>query len=249
MKRWISGGLALLLTAMLLVFVGCGADEHEHASNMWEANLEEHWMLDTDGARVHVEKHTMEGNFCTACAAQITTNDKGETNLFLYSATGLTRLYRCYDADGNVTIEQTYTYVFDQNGGVKGKSTHSEGQLIREEYYQLDAERKTYVAKRVEHLADDKTLVNVYHPDGTLYTSTFCDKDGKTISEDRYAYTYDEDGVMTNQKIYKNDVLIREYRYTVDHGHAHLTLEITYDENGEVLEEIEHEIDPDHTHG
>ena len=124
-----------------------------------------------------------------------------------------------YDAEGEITAVERNTYEFDGEGNRLRYTTYVNDKISRDIF--------SFVAENGEVL-DSKCM--------------YYDDNGETESEYIYEYEFDDAGNQKHQALKINGILNFECYYSLDsEGFAYTSREITYDENGKVVEDISYD--------
>lgn len=124
-----------------------------------------------------------------------------------------------YDAEGNESSVSRYEYERDEQGYRTYMALYVDEVLSYEEYYMSTPECSEIVTKQVSY-----------------------DENGEPWSTSEYKYEFDDEGNLLYQAAYMDEVLDWETFYEADEeGFMYLAKETDYDENGELVSEINYD--------
>ncbi len=173
-----------------------------------------------------------------------------------------------YDADGSVLHSTSYEY--NEEYTWMSETFYSGEMLAAERTYSIDADGVTELLTEKTYNEDGSWIGMEYDLYGNQVIEIQSDAEGNVELDRRYEHTYDAEGNRTLTKTYNNGVLVEEVEYlfgsddngswsmsgktTVYHedgtktvsdsdSEATWSTEITYDADGNVLEEIRYEYD------
>lgn len=162
-----------------------------------------------------------------------------------------------YDSDNNVMYTEQYEREYDADGQPLREKTYTNGILTYEivGYTTVTEEdgRTRFPSETVEYYEDGAKLVCVYGDNGEVATETYIMADGTLGRALRYEYQTDINGNWNYIRVYEGDRQVTETRYeTTEEGWNYRATLINfrkdgsrqvfhYDENGELLEEIEYD--------
>lgn len=171
-----------------------------------------------------------------------------------------------YDSDGNVLYASEYEYSLEANW--MGEKLYEGDLLISEQEYLLDEDGIQTTIRSVYYNEDGSSSVTEYDEHGNEILSGSYDAEGHAENLVRYENEYDAEGNQTLRRTYEGDRLTEEMEFwfgsdedgswsmsgktTTYHEDGTKTVsdrdldatwssEITYDANGNVIEEIRYE--------
>lgn len=154
-------------------------------------------------------------------AESVSYAEDGSKTVYTYNEVSYFTSVLEYDAEGNLVSTTLMEYEFDE-----------EGNCIRQ------------MSRRNDVLILDQ--VSFVSPQGEVLDSTLkqWDDEGNLESEWIHSYEYDGEGNITYHAIHLNGVIYSEDFYALDaEGCRYHCREISYDENGEVMEDISYDAD------
>ena len=157
----------------------------------WDRDPHEHWRTDAAGARTDAAAHTLdEAGHCAVCMSDFWHSEDGSCDIYSMNEAGSIAAYSCYAADGRLLLDERYSYTYDAAGAVTEMTIAS---------YNSETGRS----------------MTVYNAQGDLTASQSLAEDGTILSEARYEYEYDQNGVKLGEKVYENERLAAESVYTI----------------------------------
>lgn len=199
---------ALMCILMTGAFTAC----HSHNPE-WRVDKDSHWKECECGETSEVGEHTFELDICTVCGAEIKREDGKITDISVFNSYGdwVHQLY--FDEDENPVYEFTAEYDYDENGNMTVGKIYSEGLLYQSVEYDYGSDGFTYKKFESEHMEDGSRYVVEYNEAGDPVCNYEYDADGKLIEARRSEYLTDENGELTGERVYINDVLSEEIKY------------------------------------
>lgn len=141
-----------------------------------------------------------------------------------------------YDADGNVTEEYIYEYVFDDKNNPISAKIFENGKLYNEQKYSYrsDDPERVYMSETTHYYSDSSKGVNFYNEYGGITEFILYNAEG--LVEDRHVYDieYDNKGNKLHEKQYINGELRYEweYSYCTDDSDTYISKKIDYESDG-----------------
>lgn len=247
--------LTMLLALMLMLTVA--AAEHVHTpSGLVDMDLNERWDICECGEKMNVTQHdwvidVWGDRMCSICGAQQYLWDDGTLELCGMDEHGSIIRQVSWNAEGELVMNLTTTYQYDEAGHVVSAVYYDNGVLLGESEFALDAEGYEYEVRAVMYYDDGTMSIFEYNDHGhqTLVSYYYA---GELESSVRHDYSYDEEGFISQIRTYNEDALIEETDYvtlrigdTITHYPARLTVwyeddtHVTYinDEHGDTLSE------------
>ena len=232
----------------------------------WHCDLENHWQLCDCGEKMNEGAHTVTDFVCTVCGAEIIPFDDGTGQLSITDDKGNCVRYGLYDEDGSMMYGSEFEYGED---GTWMLEKQLEGdRLVAEQKFLLEEDMQT-VVKYVTYNEDGSYAVTEYDRYGNDTLEGSYDAAGNAEYERSYENEYDADGNRTLRLTYENGRLIEEMEFvfgqdedgnswsqsgktTTYHEDGTKTVtdndlaatwssEITYDAQGNVVEDIRYE--------
>ncbi|MBE6032560.1 MAG: hypothetical protein E7224_05140 [Clostridiales bacterium] len=264
---------AILLTCIMILalLTGCGGHSHTD-SGLFAIGPGAHLKICSEcGEQYDREAHTVVDFLCTVCGCEIFTYEDGSVQqLSIYNENG--DQTRCVGYTPEGEEEFCYEYQYGAPGEMTYSWEYYNGVLTAEYEYAKNAEGVSFTAKSVSYNEDGSYSVYKYDEYDNETFEGYYDAAGQAESEFVYENTYDADGNRTLRCTYENGELIEEMEYifgsdefgswsmsgktTTYHGDGTYTVsdgdfeatwssEITYDGDGNVLNEIRYEYEYD----
>ncbi len=126
-----------------------------------------------------------------------------------------------YDANGNVTEENTYVSEYDSHGCITLQKAYKNGKLVSvAEVYSCEEAGYGEIIKRwTGYNEDGSKYIYEYNVYGECVKETYYDENGNLIKEYTYSYEYDRERNIILELIYMDGELIaEEHRYSIDDG-------------------------------
>ncbi|MBQ4579885.1 MAG: hypothetical protein IJA83_04430 [Clostridia bacterium] len=209
---------AILLALMMLLTAA--AAEHIHTpGGLVDMDLNERWDVCECGEMLNITQHdwTVDAwgdKLCSICGAQQYLWDDGTLELCGMDAQGSIVRQISWNAEGELVMNLSTTYQYDEAGHVVSAWYYEDGVLFSESEFALDAEGYEYEVRSI-----------VYEEDGSMSVSEYNEQGDQTLAEYYYAgelesalrfdYTYDAAGNITSVRTYSEDALIEEADYLV----------------------------------
>lgn len=245
----------IIPTLMCILMTGAFTACHSHNPE-WRIDKEEHWKECECGEISEKGEHTFELDICTVCGAEIKKEDGIITDMTVFNSYGdwIHQIY--FDEDENPAFEYTAEYDYDESGNVTVARIYEGGALYQSAEYAYDDEGFTYKKYETEHMQDGSRYVIEYNETGDPVCYYEYDADGKLYETRRSEYLTDENGELTGERVYINDVLTNEMKYLsgsdgeeeyyyiseqteyLDDGSRFVEV---YDESGDVVREISYD--------
>ena len=252
--------VSVLCTAVLALLTACG--KPELADENWRADKDGHWHETIDGGRADEEAHKLVDDLCEVCNSRIDVFENGETWLTRYNDHNDMVAWYMYEPDGTVSSDWTCEYVYDEDGGYVSDTQYENGRVIMEDLYTSVYDEEydetfSYVSQTTVFNEDGSRVVERYDQNGDMVAEQTYDAagalvsdyivkhiynengeltaiekyDGETLAENT-VYEYNEDGVQTGERSYRNGVLVKEYVFVVEDGWSYASSLIEYHEDG-----------------
>lgn len=176
-------------------------------SDDYMMDKDNHWQLCECGKILNKEAHKMQEETCRVCSAEIYTDEyDGITYLSMYNEYGDTILCQVYDAEGNLTLTETYAHAYND-----------QGIRISEKYY-------------IDGNLSCETTWDVW---GNMLSTIEYDESGDVINSLVYELTCDSQGNVLTEKHITNGVLTYEATFGYkDDGTYWVVSDIYYLEDG-----------------
>ena len=232
----------------------------------WDCDLENHWQQCDCGETLNESAHTVVDFVCTVCGAEIISFYDGTGQLAVYDDKGNCIRYGMYDEDGSRMYGSEYEY--SEDGSWMLEKQYEGDHLVAEQKILLEEDMQITL-KYVMYNEDGSYAVTEYDRYGNETLEGNYDTAGNAEYERSYINEYDTDGNRTLRLTYENGRLIEEMAFvfgqdedgniwsqsgktttyhedgtkTVADGDQAATWssEITYDADGNVVEDIRYE--------
>ena len=171
----------------------------------WQADKDGHYRFRLFDAKVAYEAHTLDGEKCTVCGAEIVFNSEGVCTVSQYNEHGHRFRYIRYQADGTVESERRGEFVYDETGNIRYAREYVDGCLSVEAEYEGPIAIKTWC-----YLKDGGREYEERDIQGRMIKTVSYDAQGRAGD----VYTYEEEFLEGNTKsltrTYVNGVLKKE---------------------------------------
>ena len=169
----------------------------------------------------------------------------GETHFVIYEVTEYSTVYQkeeiIYAEDGGKIIHR-----YHPTSEFRTSTEHydSEGNLISTERFECSLDGKGRVVKEIGYVDDVLSYEVTYFSDSNTYLhrerATHYAEDGTVEREYTYAYEFDSSDAVTRITVKLNGQVCMDAYYTKDsQGRHYCNREITYDESGRVLTDVQ----------
>ena len=206
---------------------------------------------DADGNVIHVQCINAEGTIIEESWSEYAMNNEGEfyeakCTMVTEDGQKLIATYNehddilsrtWYDAEGNVTSEDTWEYGYNDDGESMWQKDYVAGVLVYEiiGYAELHTEDYSmrYPETVIEYYEDGSKLVKFHGSNGEVETETLYNADGSVASVLTYTYETFEDGNWKSIKVYEGETLVRESQYAMgEDGFSYEETLTEYHEDG-----------------
>lgn len=221
----------------------------------WQADKDGHYRFRLFDTKIAYEAHTLAGEKCIVCGAEIVFNSEGVCTVSQYNEHGHRFRYIRYQADGTVESERRGEFVYDETGNLRYAREYVDGRLsveaeyegpiaIKTWYYLKDGGReyeerdlqgrmiKTASYDAQGRAGDVYTFEDEYFDNNTKWRSrTYVN--GK-LKEETVRSNYGCEGAPLLEKTeYHEDGSRTVYEYN---SHGKVEKETTYDAAGNIIE-------------
>ncbi len=226
----------LVCIIVMCAFTAC----HSHkAGDEWKIDKDSHWRECDCGEITEKGEHTFDLDICTVCSAERKTQDGSITELAVYNSYGdwIQCLY--FDEKGEYAGVDSAEYTYDEKGNMLTEKIYEDGVLFLSSDFEYGSDGYTYRKYETEHYADGGKCVCELNEAGDELGYILYDEQGNQLESFRSEYVTDENGELTGEKVYENDVLVREMKYASakneEEEYYYITEEKVYAEDGSSL--------------
>ena len=196
--------------------------------------------------------------------------EDGTSSVNEYDEDGNTLRSTSYDAEGNP--DYSYEYEYSPEAGWMREKAYEGDRLTSEQEFLMDEEGNQITIRYVYYNEDGSFSVSEYDERGKETLEAYYDAEGKLESEAHYENEYDAEGNLILRRTYEGDRLTEEMEFLFgadengswsmsgktttyyEDGSKHVedndpegawATEITYDADGNVVEELRYEYEED----
>ncbi len=227
----------LICALMLFAFTAC----HSH-NPTWRIDKDSHWKECDCGEISEKGAHTFENEVCTLCGAEKKTEDGKITEIGIGNDYGDWVQWLYFDEDEAQSSECFAEYTYDKDGNKLTDKIYEDGQLISSGEFEYDDQGLTYKKYETEYYEDGTKCVNEFNESGDSLGYVLYDEEGNPAESYRSEYITDEKGDLVGEKVYENDVLIKEMKYASandgEEDYLYITEETNYSDDGSKTVEI-----------
>lgn len=195
-----------------------GTEAEEIVIRDWEADKDNHWYLDDQGAQMGLEAHKLDGEGCTVCGAEIEDFGDGEIWVTIYNEQDDAILSVSY-LDGEMVENKKRAYTYDEEGRWSTVAKYSFGVLTEETVFQVINGEDSWecIPEQTTTYNEDGTkLVEKFDETSWTVAETLYDADGKVVYDYTITNEFNDQSFISSIKKFEGETLAAEITYEYD---------------------------------